>query len=511
MCKTKLMRNNLIILLIFILGLFYWGCGPSAGVFKITENNQNVEVVSSKVGSIPNQGTINETEYQLPKTSKVEQVAYDDSLKSILIKYSVGKEGGFLFYNLENKKIAWTAKSDMSLSLMRSNDLLLRDPKGEKLYDAVSGDFIRNTEPYLYFLNSGKTLVLSPDSFALVDVRNGKRFWKQPGHEWTGVREVFENGEWVYVVAEGLHGLNLENGTKWEYLTSTYWKNVGKEVAKMAAVACISLGTVVPNYMPDVTMNMNSDPLVVEDKIFFAARDKMVCLDKLTGKIIWEIKIEPELEEMSLYNVSENEIALVGVGYKTVNYAVRQSDPPTVRIIRKEDGKIIGLSSTGKSAIAQSFGWPKDKFILLTQNQLLTYNKDLKLMGIVEAKKEYGNFIGLLNTGDTLIVRTSKGIAAISSDSFTEVWFQYCEVTPPEGKFDESLRPYYERVKVNNLSLFKYDNYWTPNENNGYTAYDLKTGKETMKLELTGKHILRYGQKCIVDFNENKIKIVTFD
>ena len=66
-------------------------------------------------------------------------------------------------------------------------------------------------------------------------------------------------------------------------------------------------------------MDMNSTPLVIGDDVYFAARDKVVCLDRLTGKLIWETNIDPELESMSLYEISDGEIALVGEGKKILS------------------------------------------------------------------------------------------------------------------------------------------------------------------------------------------------
>ena len=63
--------------------------------------------------------------------------------------------------------------------------------------------------------------------------------------------------------------------------TPTSYTNVEKEVAKQVALSCLAAlaeGYSTSAYKPDVTMNMNSEPLILYNEIYFAARYKIVCL-----------------------------------------------------------------------------------------------------------------------------------------------------------------------------------------------------------------------------------------
>jgi hypothetical protein len=512
----KVIKEIVFYSVLLIQGIILSMCSPEAGFFTIVKNDNNIEV-RNKEHSLSNAEIINEAEYTLPQSMKIQEIDYEDSLKAIFIKYSdinelEGKEIRFLLFDINENKILWTAKSNMSFSLMRNNDLLLRDPIGDKLYDAPSGHFIRKLEPNLVLWNDGSTLLLSRDTFALIDIYGGQRIWERPGHEWVGYRQQYLFGDWCYVIAEGLHALELKKGIKWEYLTSTSFTNVGKELAKQVALSCLFAmagGYNTSTYNPDITMNMNSDPLVADNAVYFAARDKIVCLDKLTGKLIWENKIDPELESMTLYNISDKEIALVGNGIKIINFRWGKSDPPTVRIIRKEDGKMTGLFRMDHETTVQSFFATNENILLLTPNQLLIFNKDLKLLGITESKQKYGNFANILTITDTIVLRTSRGLLGVSRNSFSEAWFQYCELAPI-GISDDWFRPINEKIKINAQSLFKYGYYWTPNDSYQITGYNLDSGKEVMKLNLFGKNIKTYSDKYYIDFDYNKIKIISF-
>jgi hypothetical protein len=226
---------------------------------------------------------------------------------------------------------------------------------------------------------------------------------------------------------------------------------------------------------------------------------------RLTGKLIWETTIDPELDRMLLVNVSATELALVGTGLKIVNRAIGRSDPPSIRIVLKDSGSVSHTYKMDNSSQVEAFGSTRDKFVLVTPAQLMFFTKDLKPVAVVEATKEYGDFVGIVKSADTLIVRATKGLAAISCDSYTEVWFKYCEVVAPEGEF----LPNYEKNRIRNLSFFRYDCYWTPNERGGLTGFDLTTGKDVYSLDLGGTHTVRHGKDCIIDYSDNTIRVLT--
>lgn len=508
--------NNIIFcsILILIISLIE-GCAPSAGFFNIIPNDNNIEY-QNKEYPLPDGSIVNETEYILPQSIDIQQLDYEDSINAVFIKYSDNNNSNdeykFLLYNNKDDKTLWTAKTNMSYGLMRNNDLVLNDPTGSKLFNADSGLFIRKLDPYTFLLSDGNTLIISPDTFALVDINNGKRIWERPGHEWVGHRQVYLIDDRCYVVAEGLHSLDLKEGTTWDYLTPTSFTNVGKELAKQAALSCLFAfagGVNTSTYKPDITMDMNSTPLVIGDDVYFAARDKVVCLDRLTGKLIWETNIDPELESMSLYEISDGEIALVGEGKKILNNTYQKSDPPSIRLIQKEDGKVTDVFMMDNDAIVQDFTNTDENFFLLTGTQLLIFDNDLKLLGVSETNTEYGDFSHILVTGDTLIIRTSKGLLGLSKETFSETWFKYCEVPPVDDK-DEWIRPLFEKNKINEQSFYQCGLYWTPNEAKGVTAFDLNNGNKIMEIELFGKNIQTYNDKYYIDFDKNKIKFISF-
>ena len=505
----KITAQNLSYLLFIPLVILIYGCGSSACYFNMVQNDKELEYYNREL-TLPDRNIVHMSEYALPQPAEIKYVEYSDSSDVVLIKYKVGDEENILVYDLKANKTLWRAKSNMVVSFLRDNNIVLRDREYYKLYDTRSGQFVRDLEPGIYNINNNRTLILSHDKFARVDIRTGKIYWEGPGKSWVGYRQEYLDGDWCYVIAEGLHAIKIDEGTKWEYLTSTSFKNVGKEIGKHVALGVIAGllgGHDNSKYNPDITMNMNSQPLVINNEIYFAARDKIVCLDKSSGRIIWENKIDPELESMELYDISDNTIALVGKGTKVLNYYQQKSDPPSIRLIQKKDGQITWLYKMDKDAIVQSFISTNDNLCLLTASQLLIFDKQLKVSGIFESKLEYGNFINILSSADTIILRTSKGVLGISKEKLNPVWFRYCELTPVNVQ-DEWARPIVQSNEIYDKSTMQNGLYFTPNENSGVTAYDMSSWNEITKIPLLGTNFKIINDHYI-DFLNNKMKIIS--
>jgi outer membrane protein assembly factor BamB len=487
------------------------GCGPSAGTFELSPNPAAFKRDSIAVQQVTDKAQVVTSTFSFSDESEIKQVDIHDSLSLALIRYeqSNGKSG-FLLYDFEKDAPRWHAESDMTFEVMRNDDLLLRGPAGPRLYEAATGQFLRKAEPGLYLLEGKTSLIIRSDTFAVVNINTGQRIWNSPGCEWKGERQVVRGDSvTLYVIAEGVHTLDIKNGRRWQYLTPTSWTNVGKELATTAAVACLSLGTVVKNYNPDVTMHMNSLPLIDGDALFFAARDKMVRLDKRTGKEMWTTEIDPELEGMTLVNLSESEVLLVGMGVKIINNVRVMAAPPSLRVISKVTGKIRASHLMEDPAIVQDVRVVGQQIYLLTAAELIILNTDLKRLNVIATKAEYGSYSDLLSTaGDTLVLRSTKGIVALDGTSLKELWFQYSEVPPVLG-VDEEIAPYYESARIAVTSFRHAGYYWTINESGGLNAYDLKNGERVLQTSLLSTRLVEFrNHRYAVDFDKNRLKIL---
>ena len=512
------------VLLAALLVLSLWGCGPS---FELCLESIPVKRDSTTTRNAGESVRVSSSDYTFSSDLEITNIEIHDSLALALISFhrSYGRSG-HLMYDLDADSVRWCVQTGMSFEVMSYNNLVLKNEQGLQLFDALTGRFIRQAEPFLYFLDAKTTLMMRPDTFAVIDVLSGERSWRAKGHKWKGGMEVIRRDSvTLYVIAEGIHVLNLKIGKQWEYLTSTSSTNVGAGIMRGLMSSMIFGPGGGSGYDPDVTTNMNSRPLFDGDDVYFAARDKIVRLDQGTGKVIWEVEIEPELKGMVLTELSATELLLMGSGTKMMsgppsffsplgaphNLAPVMHNPPVVRIISKATGTVRKSFEWNYPAIVHSIVVSGEKIYVITAAQVMVLDSNLKRLAGIIAKAEYGSFSSLLSlSGDTLILRSSKGIVALDAASNKEIWFRYSEVPPVLG-VDPLVAPWYENVRIRFTSFWRAGYYWTVNENGGLSVFDLTQGKQLLAVPLLGKTLLRFRESFAVDFDKNHMRILRFE
>lgn len=513
----ELIRKKILLVFAIVTICLFANACSSAGYLKVIPNEENVKN-THKEYQLSNNKVIHETNYILPEKAIIKKVDYEDSQNSLYIEYSDNKGKKILVLDTKSDTTKWTSLSNMTEALINNEFLILYDKKyNRKIFDLSTGNLIRNNiESYIYTLNDGKALILSPKRYSLIEMQTGKTIWGVPGQEWVGNREEYYNDSTYYIIAEGIHALDLKKGKKWEYLISNSYKNVGKEIAIQAGLTCLAVlggGHSYRTYKPDITMNMNSAPLFTDDELYFVAKNKIVCLEKLTGQVIWENTFEPELEAMNLYNVSEEEIALVGLGRKTVNNHYMLAEPPTIRLIEKSSGEITALYNLESAVVVQTFTSTNENFFLLTAENMYTFDRDLTLLSVIKSINKYGNFLSFLSVADTIVLRTSNGLLGLSKETFSETWFN-TSVVPLQTSKEEWKIPILEKIVINNSSTVTstLNNlyYWTLGSNS-IKVFGMKQWNEVLNVPIFGKNIKKYSNSHFTDFEGNRIKLITIN
>lgn len=495
-------------ILLFLLG----GCTSNKFTFQLIKPTQEFSPKTSEYVSSDSSISVDELEFTFPGT--INETEYEADIQSIFISYKPKKgKNEYVLYDLNENKIQWMGKGNPYISIFSNDEILLEKGKDRKLYDASNGNFIRDAEGYLYFLGDGRALILSPKKFALIDVRSGNEIWQKPGMDWEGYRWELWDGDWIYVIAKGLNAFKLEDGDGWNYLASTSHAAHGKEIARQAALSCLAAiggGYNTSSYHAELTHNVCTYPLPTENEVFFAARKNIYSFQKQTGNVIWETEIDEELGSMDLYKLSNDDLALVGDGWKYVDFVIKKATPPSIRLFDWGTGDLLAKFELEKSDLTFDFEESPNGFLLLTSDKLYQVDKDLELLGILESDEQYGQFVNILSSADTLVVRTSLGLLAVSANSLQKLWFVSLGNLPVNEPKDKWKIPLYVRNYINERSTFIDNLYWTPTPN-GLVAIDLEQqGKKVIEIPLLGSRYSIFADGRVVNFEDNKLKILTW-
>jgi outer membrane protein assembly factor BamB len=512
--KERNMKTFTVSFCVVMITMLLVGCGPKQGAYYL-KNEVVPAQIEDRAHLLPDSGaTVREVHVSMDPAPGMVVDEYDEHFGRLLLRQPGTSIARFLVYDIPQRTLRSLAKSDMTVSVLSCNNLILKDPVGNHLYDFPSGAFVRDAEGALFIMSDGKALILSTQEFGSIDVRTGKRGWTIPSEGWEGFRQQVVLDSICYVIADGLFALHPEKGKRWELITSTHFTNVGKEMALQCLTSCLAAaagGYNTRSYKPEVTHNMNSLPLFDGEVIYFAARDNVFALEKTTGRVIWQVQVDPEPDRMNLYNISATEIAEVSLGSKLLDFRMLESAPPSVRIINKKDGTTRVYFALEENKVTQDFRSTDSTLLLMTQSQLYHMNRDLKTLGISETSAEYGALLDIVYAKDTIVVRTANGLLGISAKDYSSVWFVRCPVPYPESITDAWRVALSQKITVLEESFYTRGLYWTMDGAHGLAGIDIHKGKKMVGIPLAGKDHHRYAwDNYFVSCGDKEFSILQF-
>lgn len=494
-------------------------CATTSFSFKKLEVEPRTFSETSKIFSTDSQMVVNRLSITVP--GEIVYYKLIDSLDAVLIKYSnYDKINTILLYDLNNKKPLWQATGNFYVSFSDKNDLILRYRKTKKIYDITNGNFIRNVYwpnawYTLYFWNS-EALIFDPKNISFVNLRTGDIKWQRPGINWKGYIWGYGIGNWFYFTASGLHKINIKNGDGWDFEASTSHKAYAKYIVKEAALTfLLTLGGrtyIGSSQGPDLTHNIcTKKPLVTKENVYFAARDKLFKLNKETGTLTWETALDKELGLMDIFKISNTEIALVSYGLKYVNYDLKLTSSPSLRLFNSRTGEKTGLFNFENCDMILDIKFKNNRFYVLTPQKFYILDPMLNLLFTYDISTENDYLGQFAQLGDTLLIQSYKKIYAFSDSGLTELWHK--KLPPlvdvnnkPKWKF-----PYYLNVYLDNNSTIINRALFRPSES-GYIGISLN-GNNNIILKfpniIIGKGILsiHHNKKRILHSQNNTLTI----
>lgn len=250
--------------------------------------------------------------------------------------------------------------------------------------------------------------------------------WTRPGGIGEGYLNTYRTPGAVYLLSKGLYRLNPESGVGWFFETSLSHRAVAEAYAKDAAMACIGAFAGYNYYghsQEKLTHNITSQPLEVDDKVYFAARKKLFCLEAKSGKVLWQTELPREAGSMQLYEAGPN-IALIGSGWVYEDFQIVESAAPSISLFRRESGEEVGRVELTDSKILLDFRWLDSYAFALSPDQLYRLGRDLTIESSRKPTVAEGEFLRfLLPTTEELFIRCDRGVLCLGQSDLEQRWF----------------------------------------------------------------------------------------
>lgn len=442
------MQKKTYLLFFPILLLLFSNCRPSLEL-QAVEDTQTITVRNFQEISADSNYVLSGKKYRFP--SDIQTIQYTPQWQQLAVNFFTDKRRyAYTIYDLAAEKPYWVNKGNYNLSMLQKDVAMVSSPEKRILINAQSGLPIRWVEREEDFAVIDDSVSLNLTSrFSRIDLKTGETKWSRPGAtRFDGWMADELDGDWMYVMADGLHGFNLETGSGWHHQTKTdYDATRGKRALAngfMLGLNILSVaygGGFVDDFLywdPLRAHNIHSKPQIEQDELYFSARKSILNLEKTTGEVFWETTVEEELGVSDLEILSENKLLLFGKGYRYVDYVLDKDKQANIYLIDKNDGRILTKKELLKSEVIINHA-VNDQFIYtLTQKHIYRFDKYLDNPKKISLNSAYGTPLRVVTWSSSrydtdletdikdfpLVIRTVQGVVALHPVTLKELWYK---------------------------------------------------------------------------------------
>lgn len=219
---------------------------------------------------------------------------------------------------------------------------------------------------------SAKPASSKKNTISMWDRSSGRQIWSR---DWKGSgapaqASTWLDGENLFLVKGGLFWADRASGQGQYYQASTSDVSVAKAAAASClwgVLAALSPAPTVagPNVSADVTDGLFSNPLVVENRVYFADEKNLVCLNLEDAQKIWSSELEGRAGCGGLLRMGDRHGVLVRFGRDRYNGQWRATKNASVTCFDlasgqqvwqyvPEDGAMVEEAASGTNAVALS-------------------------------------------------------------------------------------------------------------------------------------------------------------
>lgn len=387
-------------------------------------------------------------QYRFP--NQITAVQYTPDWQQLAINYTLPKrKNAYALYDAGKEQLNWSNRGDYGLSLLQKDIVMASFQDKKILLHSDNGLPIRwvNREEFAV-IDDSVTLKLG-ERFSRIDLKTGNTYWTRRGESrFEGWMSDELDGDWMYVIADGLHGFNLHTGEGWYHQATTDYDATrgGKAVANgiMLGLNLLSIaagGPIVDDFLywdPLRAHNIHAKPKIDGEQLYFADRKSIVCLEKKSGHLLWETKVKEELGVSDLKMLSKTDLLLLGKGYRYVDYALDKDKQAALYLLDSNNGALLAKKELPKGEIIINHAI-NDAFIyILTEGHIYRFDKQLEKGKRVQLPTVYGAPLRVVTwssvgyddflTTDTpdfpLVIRTMQGVVALHPVTLEELWYK---------------------------------------------------------------------------------------
>jgi hypothetical protein len=354
------------------------------------------------------------TKITLPSYMEIEDVHFDTSLNMFIIlssktgRPSVFKPIYLLAYNPGNNQTVWGKQFHFGkgVEILPTNDqcvLRVKNLSGWENFSFAkqSGQMIWRNDFELRNMIPSEGIAFN-GSIDCIDLSTGVFKWSRKAkNDYGALGEFMYNGK-IFSIMDGIHCLNINDGSGWDFYCPMGKKETGELAADiMGSVFAVTLykttgidyiseqaaSTSRPqikttgypeshavNYSGGYTRTgLSSNILFQDGKIYFSANNRLLCLENSSGKKIWEQHLPDERTGNTFITSTGEKLFLFNRGICYRDKTISSYFVPYLSIIDKQTGTILCNRSINV------YGDPISDFLIVDSLIYILTSKDLRV------------------------------------------------------------------------------------------------------------------------------------
>ena len=428
-----------------LLAIFFTNCAPTLELQSV-ESPTRIDHQKVHYYNADSTYALSGTSYQFP--GALGDIQYMPQWQMMTANFlSEERKPAYTVYDLKTDQPNWVNKGNYQLALLQRDVAMVSYQDKKVLLNAQNGLPIRWVDGEDFVVIDDSVTLKLADQFSRVNIKTGQQHWSRQGEkQYAGWMADELDGNWMYVVGDGLHGFDLTTGEGWYHQANTeYEATRGKRAIANGAlfafnVLSLSFGGVSEfGYLqPLRAHNVHAKPKIMGNDLFFADRTEIVRLDKQTGELIWAENLMEELGVSDLKILDNNRLLLVSKGYRYVNYALDKDKPAMLYSVNADKGRIINKIQLTKNEVIQDYAVNDAYIYTVTKEKIYQYDHILGSEKTIELPTVYGAplrvvawsssaYDELLQTDKPdfpLVIRTMQGVVALHPVTLEELWYQ---------------------------------------------------------------------------------------
>ena len=421
----------------------------SCTTFSIVETKSKPEILVNPVEYQSSEGVpiARGQQYQFPGT--VEHFEYMPQSKQFTATYfSKRKNAEYGLFDAQSGVVEWAHLGSRRLSLL-TKDFSFAESDGVKmLLRNKNGTAVRKiTNDKLVVIDDSVVINLT-NPIQRINLNSGNPYWERPGlGSYSGWTSDQLDGDWMYVVAKGVHGFNLRTGKGWYQKMKTDYdpKGAGTAAFNVLSIFLIAADLYFGGTGEGINLtagqrvhNIHTVPVIGGEHLYFANRDEAYCLDKKSGKINWKNTFDKEIGASDFRLLPNGTALLVSKGFRFIDYNVELYDRPMLYILDAHNGRILHENQLPKEEIIIHSANNDAYTYALGPSKVYQFGSRLEALANFEIPIQYGKALRVVTWSSSsynqylrtdqpdfpLVIRTTKGVLGLHPVTLEELWFQ---------------------------------------------------------------------------------------